>query len=58
MFESTGWDLCEKGKYPKVTSENKEDYLLIVKRFEFDHARQTMSVIVKDSKNNLHVYVK
>lgn len=30
----------------------------VVKRFEFDHTRMTMSVLVRDPKGNYFVYVK
>eukprot|EP00756_Hemistasia_phaeocysticola_P066067 Hpha_TRINITY_DN8978_c0_g1::TRINITY_DN8978_c0_g1_i4::g.80776::m.80776/K14951/ATP13A3_4_5; cation-transporting P-type ATPase 13A3/4/5 len=48
MFRATGWDLIEeKGASPVVQSPGGGHRVEVVRRFEFDHAAQTMSVIVR-----------
>ncbi|DAZ93073.1 TPA: hypothetical protein N0F65_007977 [Lagenidium giganteum] len=48
MFESTHWKLFEEeGKAPIVQSHDASDALEVVKRFEFDHNRMSMSVVVR-----------
>lgn len=58
MFTSVGWELMEDAnKAPCVRSPSGKE-LRILKRNEFDHARTTMSVIVQDKEDRLHVYCK
>ncbi|RLN38432.1 hypothetical protein BBJ28_00002064 [Nothophytophthora sp. Chile5] len=48
MFSATGWTLVEKeGSQPYVTSPAGEE-LEFVKRFDFDHHRMAMSVVVRN----------
>jgi magnesium-transporting ATPase (P-type) len=57
MFSATGWDLVEApGQHPVARKDGNE--LTIIKRHEFDHARATMSVIVKDAEGECVVYCK
>eukprot|EP00951_Prasinocladus_malaysianus_P038278 scaffold418978_cov42-Prasinocladus_malaysianus.AAC.1 len=59
MFESTGWDLAANSDNSvMVTAPDGSDSLTIVRRFEFDHARQTMSVVVRDRDGNTFVFTK
>ena len=46
MFEATGWSLDDAGGRPVVRSGAQG--LEIRRRFEFDHARATMSAVVFD----------
>lgn len=56
MFEATEWSLIEEdGKPTRVKSADGIE-LEIVKKFEFDHTRMTMSVIVR-SLQDQEVYV-
>ena len=57
MFLGTGWELVERANAPPMVKKGGVE-LIIVKRFEFDHARQTMSVIVQDKAGDYHVFVK
>ncbi|KAJ1926895.1 hypothetical protein IWQ60_003410 [Tieghemiomyces parasiticus] len=60
MFRSTGWDLChpESPEYLDTLC-NQGEKLHVVKRFEFVHARMSMSVAVLDVQtDHVHVYVK
>jgi predicted P-type ATPase len=48
MFKSTAWKLIEEeGRLPVVESSDSTDALEFVKRFEFDHHRMSMSVVMK-----------
>lgn len=48
MFKSTQWKLIEEeGRLPVVESADSADALEFVKRFEFDHHRMSMSVVMK-----------
>lgn len=60
MFESTRWLLDESNRLPTVMHPSDQSQKLkILKRFQFDHARQTMSVIVKDlTDDSIHIYCK
>ena len=59
MFGGSGWRLDETpGQPPSVRSRHTAEKLVIEKRFEFDHHTMTMSVIVRDAKNNVHVFCK
>lgn len=61
MFTATGWDLIEKEHEPAVVSNpiNGSESLTILKVHEFDHARMTMSVIVRDNESrDLRVFCK
>lgn len=59
MFEATGWQLMEtSGQDPRVVDTSGKTELTIVKRFEFDHARATMSVVVRDAAGQHFVYCK
>lgn len=54
MFKGTGWELVGDDSVRKPGGE----VFSIVKRFEFDHARMTMSVVVRDASGECHVYCK
>lgn len=61
MFSATGWKLIEQeGQSPIVADPVDESRRLqVVKRFEFDHATMTMSVVMRDLKTNaLYVFCK
>ena len=60
MFASTGWALqqLKNEDYSVVTSPDERTSLNIVRKYPFDHARQTMSVIVEDSEGTSHVFCK
>jgi len=59
MFTAVGWDLIEKkGDDTPVVKSPSGETLTIVKRFEFQHARMSMSVIVKDSAGICHAFCK
>ncbi|KAG2774185.1 putative cation-transporting ATPase 13A3 [Phytophthora cactorum] len=46
MFEATGWELLEReGAQPSVKSPTGDEFEFI-KRFDFDHHRMSMSVVV------------
>ncbi|KAL3670651.1 hypothetical protein V7S43_003841 [Phytophthora oleae] len=59
MFEATGWILVEQeGSQPLVKSPYGEE-LEFVKRFDFDHHRMSMSVVVRHgSSGKLFVFCK
>lgn len=42
----------------KVRSPDGQTVLSIVRKFDFDHGRQTMSVIIEDAKGNRHAICK
>jgi predicted P-type ATPase len=60
MFESTKWSLIEsEGSMPVVKSADGSEVLQVVKRFEFDHHRMSMSVIMKHQETGkLYVFCK
>jgi predicted P-type ATPase len=61
MFRASQWLLIqdEHSELTTVMSPNKRDQrLTILKKYDFDHARQTMSVIVEDGFKQKHVYCK
>jgi len=67
MFEGCGWTLEElQGGNIRVqnssTTDTKEDRrgdaLEVVRRFEFDHARMSMSVVVRDAGGEAYSFVK
>jgi len=58
MFTSTGWDLIESAGSVELVAQDKSDRLHVLRRFEFDHTKQTMSVVVRGSKGKLLVYTK
>ncbi|RLN72762.1 hypothetical protein BBJ28_00006295 [Nothophytophthora sp. Chile5] len=60
MFKSTQWKLLEtEGKLPVVQSLDGTEELEFVKRFEFDHHRMSMSVVMKQkSTGKLLVFCK
>ena len=58
MFAATQWTLEEGGSHPVVTSPDHKEALTIVKRFEFDHKRMTMSVLVRDGGGNVTIFCK
>jgi predicted P-type ATPase len=60
MFSSTGWSLQQvvDQDHSIVTSPDKTTALKVLRKYEFDHGRQTMSVIVEDSVGCRHVFCK
>lgn len=60
MFKSTQWKLIElEGQLPVVESADGSEELEFVKRFEFDHHRMSMSVVMKQrSTGKLIVFCK
>ncbi|GLE00553.1 hypothetical protein PINS_up009310 [Pythium insidiosum] len=60
MFQSTNWKLIEKeGVMPVVESPDSSESLEVVKRFEFDHHRMSMSVIMKHKRTGkMYVFCK
>ncbi|KAE9357527.1 putative cation-transporting ATPase [Phytophthora rubi] len=60
MFKSTQWKLIEvEGQLPVVESADGSEELEFVKRFEFDHHRMSMSVVMKHkSTSKLIVFCK
>ncbi|KAE9088465.1 putative cation-transporting ATPase [Phytophthora fragariae] len=60
MFKSTQWKLIEvEGQLPVVESADGSEELEFVKRFEFDHHRMSMSVVMKQkSTSKLIVFCK
>eukprot|EP01062_Namystynia_karyoxenos_P046573 TRINITY_DN3495_c0_g3_i2.p1 TRINITY_DN3495_c0_g3~~TRINITY_DN3495_c0_g3_i2.p1 ORF type:complete len:1321 (+),score=488.44 TRINITY_DN3495_c0_g3_i2:105-4067(+) len=61
MFKSTGWHLHEaEGRHPEVSpwASGDRDNVQIVRRFEFDHAAQTMSVLVRMPDGQMVSYTK
>lgn len=57
MFVSTKWELIERANQPPMV-KNGDEELVLVRRFEFDHKRQTMSVVAQDKAGEYHVFVK
>ncbi|GAB9464811.1 hypothetical protein Gpo141_00002237 [Globisporangium polare] len=60
MFKSTQWKLIEsEGRLPVVESADGTETLEFVKRFEFDHHRMSMSVVMKHvATGKLYVFCK
>ncbi|KNC71165.1 hypothetical protein SARC_16297, partial [Sphaeroforma arctica JP610] len=58
MFSATGWDLIEKAGMPPQVIGPGNKTLSIVKRFEFDHGLQLMSVLVKDGHGDVRCFCK
>lgn len=60
MFRASKWLLLqdEQSDLTTVVSPNRNQRLVLLKKYDFDHARQTMSVIVDDQAGNKHVYCK
>ena len=59
MFQATQWALCEsQGKPTEVVSPDGSQRLTIVKKNEFDHAKATMSVIVRNQEGRHFVFCK
>ncbi|KAG2529214.1 hypothetical protein JM18_001728 [Phytophthora kernoviae] len=60
MFKSTQWKLIEsEGKLPVVQSADGSEELEFIKRFEFDHHRMSMSVVMKQkSTGKLIIFCK
>jgi magnesium-transporting ATPase (P-type) len=59
MFSSTGWDIVTKvDNSVELHAPGGNDRLQVLRRFEFDHAKQLMSVIVKDANGTISVYTK
>lgn len=58
MFKSTGWQIIQKPAKPTVVRSIGGTELQIIRKFEFDHTRQTMSVIACDSEGTFHVFTK
>ncbi|KAK1935781.1 putative cation-transporting ATPase 13A3 [Phytophthora citrophthora] len=48
MFEATGWKLLEREGIQPVVKSPTGDELEFVKRFDFDHHRMSMSVVVRN----------
>lgn len=59
MFEACGWTLIQRGGQPPIVEAPTAGLQLdVVKRFEFDHTRMTMSVLVRGPDNAHYVFVK
>ncbi|KAH7415779.1 hypothetical protein KP509_14G060200 [Ceratopteris richardii] len=58
MFQAVGWQLIEGFNEPDIVFDGNSEKLKIVKRYEFDHTRATMSVVVQDSQGSFFVYCK
>ncbi|CAH0519300.1 unnamed protein product [Peronospora belbahrii] len=61
MFTSTGWELIEKeGEQPYVRSNVDPGLELeFIKRYDFDHHRMSMSVVVRNRRTgNFYVFCK
>ncbi|KAK3240844.1 hypothetical protein CYMTET_49347 [Cymbomonas tetramitiformis] len=53
MFQATGWKLVEEAGQPvEVRALVSLDRLVVMKRFEFDHALMTMSVVTLDTQDD------
>ncbi|TDH69884.1 hypothetical protein CCR75_008585 [Bremia lactucae] len=54
MFTATGWELIEKeGVQPCVRSKKDPELQLeFIKRYDFDHHRMSMTVVVRNHKSN------
>ena len=60
MFRASKWLLIQdaQSELTTVISPNKNQRFTLLKKYDFDHARQTMSVIVEDQSGKKHVYCK
>lgn len=59
MFEACGWTLIQRGGQPPVVEAPTGGVKLdVVKRFEFDHTRMTMSVLVRGPDGQHYVFIK
>ncbi len=62
MFTASGWQLIESPYQPPLVrgfAGGRTLDLIIEKRFEFDHAKMTMSVLVRDpSSGDVHAFCK
>ncbi|RKP40173.1 LOW QUALITY PROTEIN: hypothetical protein BJ085DRAFT_43494 [Dimargaris cristalligena] len=60
MFRATGWDLCHPDNPDCLDmAVTANERLLVLRRFEFVHARMSMSVAVLDtSTHHVHIFVK
>ena len=59
MFQATDWELApQPDNTTLLTSPDGKDTLTIVRRFEFDHERQAMSVVVRDKTGAAFIFVK
>lgn len=59
MFTAVGWNLIEAPNEPPLVHKRAgAEEFSIIKRNEFDYGRTTMSVIVRDSRDQFHVYCK
>ncbi|CCI41369.1 unnamed protein product [Albugo candida] len=59
MFKHTGWALLQDHQNDSVLSTDRMHELQVIKRFEFDHERMSMSVIVRErSTGNCFVFCK
>lgn len=64
MFTATEWELNDRTSDVSVTSPDKKTSIDLVKRFEFDHGKQLMSVVVEEKvaskklDTNYTVYTK
>ncbi|RCI01675.1 hypothetical protein CU098_004923 [Rhizopus stolonifer] len=60
MFRSSQWSLSQHSDYlDTLISHNKASIVHVIKRYEFVHARMSMSVAILDpSSNKIHVFVK
>ena len=60
MFRSTGWEInaAADSNTVQLVAPGGSDRLEVLRRFEFDHARQMMSVVVRDAKGAAYVFSK
>ncbi|KAJ1927681.1 hypothetical protein IWQ60_002737, partial [Tieghemiomyces parasiticus] len=60
MFKHAGWDLCPPDSLDYLDTLHADgERIHVVKRFEFMHARASMSVAILDpTDNHVHVFVK
>jgi cation-transporting ATPase 13A3/4/5 len=56
MFKSTGCKMEEKAGAVKIFGNGVQ--LTIVRKFEFDHAKMCMTVVVRDQRSELHSFTK
>ncbi|KAI7892685.1 uncharacterized protein EV154DRAFT_585903 [Mucor mucedo] len=56
MFKSTGSSMSTKGGHDIIATNNGD--LEVIQRFEFQHARMSMSIAVKDTSGHTHVFCK
>lgn len=59
MFEACGWTLIQRGGEPPLVEAPSGGVRLdVMKRFEFDHTRMTMSVLVMGPDGQYYVFIK